>query len=380
MIIIDLKVLIFLALLALIESGLLAIWLERRQLRARSKTTVDWWRSPASIQAAFDSAPWGVMALDDQLRRVYANPYARLLLALDESPAGLPEESWSDLLRDDISAAQHQPAASGHYRLVTLKSDQHIRWQVHALPELCLVFLMDVSVQWNLEHTHRTCLCDLSHEMQTPLTAILAHLEILRMAQVTEATRQQSLNLIRQEANRLTRLVRDLLELSRLEIAPEFIQRPVDILVVAEEAIAQVILKAEERQLAISLQADAALPRVLANPDRLKQVFLNILDNSIKYGRPGDQVEVVLRQQPNGVDCTLRDTGPGIPPQHLPYVTRRLYRVRTDGEGSGLGLSLVEEILRRHQSRLEIESQSEGEHTGTQVHFVLPVLPVEKAR
>lgn len=96
----------------------------------------------------------------------------------------------------------------------------------------------------------------------------------------------------------------------------------------------------------------------------------------IKYSRPGDRVIVSLGQADEGITCSVCDTGPGIPAEHLPHVTRRFYRAAPQEiEGSGLGLALVEEILRRHQSRMEIESCTEGEETGTQVRFVLPVLP-----
>ncbi|HLF24816.1 MAG TPA: ATP-binding protein [Anaerolineae bacterium] len=241
-----------------------------------------------------------------------------------------------------------------------------------------LMFVMDLSGQRRSEQTYQVFLTDLSHEMRTPLTAILAHLEVLRTPDVPEATRDQSLSLIYRETNRIVRLTRDLLKLGRLEMASEIARRPIDIVVLAEEAVSQIIPQAEERQIALSLQADASLPHVLGDPDRLKQVFLNLLDNAVKYCRPGDQVEVCLHSEPDGVGCTIRDTGPGIPPQHLPHVTRRLYRVNTDVEGSGLGLTLAEEILRRHQSRLDIHSQHEGEPTGTVLHFILPTVSVEK--
>ncbi len=112
----------------------------------------------------------------------------------------------------------------------------------------------------------------------------------------------------------------------------------------------------------------------------LKQVFLNLLDNAIKYSRSGDRVDVSLRQRQGEMACAVCDNGPGISAQHLPHITRRFYRgVPEGGGGSGLGLALVVEILRRHQSRLEIESQTEGEKTGTAMRFALPILPGEEA-
>lgn len=379
MIIIDLKPFIFLVVLALIGSGLLAVWLDRRTRRSqRPAASLQWSDNLADIQRVFDAAPLGLILLNAPDTYLYANAYTRRLLALDKSVGSLPPEPWCDLLREDLRAAvTHDDGALGSYRAVNLKSEQQIRWWIHVFSDLYLVVLIDTSSQWKIEQAYHAFVSNLSHEVRTPLTAILTHLEVLRTPQVPEATRTQSLDLIDQEANRIARLVHDLSDLNRLEIAAELAQRPIDLPVLVEEVIAQIILKAEERQIALSLQAEASLPRVLGDPDRLKQVFLNILDNSVKYCRPGDQVEVSLHVEPGGIGCTIADTGPGIPLQHLPYVTQRLYRARTDVEGSGLGLALVEEILRRHHSRLEIESHSEGEPAGTRVRFVLPVLPTE---
>jgi two-component system phosphate regulon sensor histidine kinase PhoR len=88
---------------------------------------------------------------------------------------------------------------------------------------------------------------------------------------------------------------------------------------------------------------------------------------------------VALRQRPKDVLCTVSDNGPGIPVQHLPHVTKRFYRgIPEGGGGSGLGLALVKEILAHHQSDLEIESEAEGDKTGTCVRFTLPILPGEE--
>jgi two-component system phosphate regulon sensor histidine kinase PhoR len=169
-----------------------------------------------------------------------------------------------------------------------------------------------------------------------------------------------------------------MLELGRLETATEIERRAVNLLALVEQAVACTAPQAEERKITISLQADAPLSPVVGDADRLMQVFLNLLDNAVKYSRPGDRTFVSLRQVEQGVECSVRDSGPGIPAEHLPHVTRRFYRAAPQAvEGSGLGLALVEEILRRHDSRLEIESRTEGEDTGTCVRFVLPVLPEE---
>jgi signal transduction histidine kinase len=167
------------------------------------------------------------------------------------------------------------------------------------------------------------------------------------------------------------RLVTNLLELSRLGAITDLALSPIDPLVVVEEAVATVILAAEDRQIDIQLCATSPQPRVLGDPDRLRQVLLNLLENAVKYSRPRDSIEVRLESERHQVICTVRDSGPGIAAEHLPFVQNRLYRVRTDVEGNGLGLSLVGEILRLHGSSLEIESSTEPGKSGTTVQFRL---------
>ena len=168
-----------------------------------------------------------------------------------------------------------------------------------------------------------------------------------------------------------------LLDLSRLQVTGQIERRPVDLLPLVQEIVAQMQPRAQERDVDLAFESDAPLELVIGDAGRLKQVFINLLDNALKYVRAGDHVAVSLRQGQNGVLCTVRDDGPGIPAQHLPHVTRRFYRGVPEGSGgSGLGLALVKEILEHHQSDLVIESEALGEQTGTCVRFELPILPV----
>ena len=171
----------------------------------------------------------------------------------------------------------------------------------------------------------------------------------------------------------MARLLNDMLELGRLETAPPLPRRPLDLVSLVEEVILQSTPLAAERQMSLSLDAGAPLPLVVGNADRLRQVFLNLLDNAFKYARPADRVTLSLQRTAEGIVCAVCDTGPGIPVEHLPYVTRRFYRAAPKRiEGSGLGLALVAEILRRHESDLKVESPVTQEG-GTCARFVLPI-------
>jgi two-component system, OmpR family, phosphate regulon sensor histidine kinase PhoR len=367
----DLKLLLFLALLALLATALAAILLDRR--RFRDPLMLRAGIHPADLRTALEAAPFGLLLLDQRPETVYANAQARRLLEIASAFDPLPSTLWRAELIRDVSTAQQTTPPQTHYRVLSLTAEQTLSWWLCPLPHYTLVYLADLTTTYKMEKAARVFLGNLSHELRTPLMAILAHLEVLRTPDMPEVVRQSSLVTLHQETTRIVRLVQDLLELSRLEATPELNLKPVDLLLVAESAMAEVILTAETRGIGMTLGAEAALPRVVGDPDRLQQVFLNILDNAVKYSRTGDKVEVSLTPGPTGLCVTIHDTGPGIEPEHLPLVTGRLYRGRTDVPGSGLGLALAEEILRRHGSHLEIESQATGLETGTTVRFLLPV-------
>jgi two-component system phosphate regulon sensor histidine kinase PhoR len=325
------------------------------------------------VRQVLEQAPVGLLALGDSRTYRYANPHAVRLLGLPAPAGPFPDAEWVSLLEADREATRAAGEAAGRYRTVSLHSGETVGWWVALSDDGHVVFVQDVTAQQRAEQAAGYLLSALSHELRTPIATILTHLEILQLPDISTETGQQSLRLLKTETQRMSRLVHRMLELGRLETSAEIDLGPIALLGVVEQAVAQMAPKAEERQIALSLQTDTPLPLVLGNADYLLQVFLNLLDNGCKYSRPGDRVEVSLRRQREGVACAVCDTGPGIPAEHLPHVTRRFYRVDRRGtEGSGLGLTLVKEILRRHRSHLAIESRAEGKETGTCVRFVLP--------
>ncbi len=360
----DLKTLIFVLLFLLLAAVAGGSWFARR--RRGPACLLD----GAPLLNVLDDAPFGVVALEGATFR-YANPYARRLLHLPEAEGALPDADWSPLLEADRAAARQEEAGVGRYRTVTFASGQTARWWVFPWDGRDFIFLLDVTAQQRTEQAGRALINDLGHELRTPIATILTHLEILGLSDVGEEVQQQSLTFAKDEAQRMARLLNDMLELGRLETAAELPRRPVDLVALVEEVVLQSTPHAVERQMALSLEAESPLPFVSANADRLRQVFLNLLDNAFKYARPGDRVIVSLRRVSEGVACTVCDTGPGIPPEHLPYIARRFYRAAPKGvEGSGLGLSLVAEILRRHESELVIESPA-ADGVGACAKFVI---------
>ena len=372
------------------------VWLLHRQERARRST----WPFPERARPIFERAPFGLVLLDCPGNVHYANPYAQRLLGLAAVPGALPATAWAEALAVDCADAQTPSPTAGRYRALALDKrdaalvereadlgERFVQWWVtawqadEASAPIFALFALDATAQQRAERSARDLFSDLAHELRTPIATILTHLQVLRLPAISDEVRQQSLDLMQVEAGRMSRMSNTLLDLSRLQVTGQIERRPVDLLPLVQEIVAQMRPRAHELSVDLALESDAPLELVIGDAGRLKQVFINLLDNALKYVRAGDHVAVSLRQGQNAVLCTVRDDGPGIPAQHLPHVTKRFYRGVPEGSGgSGLGLALVKEILEHHQADLVIESEALGEQTGTCVRFELPILPVDEER
>jgi len=217
---------------------------------------------------------------------------------------------------------------------------------------------------------------NVSHELRTPLTAIKGLVETLRDGAVDDAqVRDRFLETVEGETDRLIRLVNDLLVLSRADSEALNLQRnSVDLAQLVRATVSRLAPQAEARGLVWRVETSPAPPLVWADPDRIEQVLLNLVDNAIKYSRPGGTVTVTVDgRQGQPVRVQVQDQGVGIPAKDLVRIGQRFYRAdkarsRAEG-GSGLGLAIAQALVQAHDGRLWLESQ-EGQ--GTLVTFTLP--------
>ncbi len=331
------------------------------------------WSARESARRAFlqmDRASLGFLRVRPDGRYDEASPLARQWLGLPEASGFLPDAEWRPFLEEDVRAAQ--ASGAGRSRFLALAGGQSLRWWIVPVGDALWVLVADAGEGYRSMQMLRRLLAGLAHELRTPLATMLTHLEVLKLPALAPEIRSQSMRILEEETRRMLRMVHGVLELGRLTSGEPLIVHPLSIVAVAEAAIAEKLPEAQARQQSLSLEAEEGLPLVQGDADRLKQVFLNLLDNAIRYSRPGDRILVSLRSVPEGVRCEVSDTGPGIPAEHLPYVTEPFYRGEApEATGAGLGLAIVAEILRQHGSSLEIESRVEGE-TGTWIRFTLP--------
>jgi two-component system, OmpR family, sensor kinase len=228
-------------------------------------------------------------------------------------------------------------------------------------------------VQQQSAEERRRFLQRLDHELKNPLTAIRAGVVNIVEAPTNDARRDAAQS-VETQAMRLSRLSADLRKLAELETRPLEFSR-VDVATLLEELVALAHDKPEieQRHLTLTLpQAPWPLPEVMGDPDLLFLAVHNLLDNAIKFTRPGNTVEVRATEDGASVVIEVADTGPGIPEEELPLVWEELYRGQSARgiSGSGLGLALVKAIAERHKGQVSIRSRS-GQ--GTVITLRLPV-------
>ena len=205
---------------------------------------------------------------------------------------------------------------------------------------------------------------NVSHELRTPLTAIVGMIETLRGPARDDAeARERFLALMDEQGSRMTRLVGDLLSLSRIQANEH--TRPTDPVRLQDvlPTVARMLAPyADQKKVAVAVEAAADLPAVNGDADQLQQVFQNLIHNAIKYGRDASRVRVVAGREGDGeIAVAVIDQGEGIAEQHIPRLTERFYRVDKARSralcGTGLGLAIVKHIVTRHQGRLSIDSE-----------------------
>ena len=244
--------------------------------------------------------------------------------------------------------------------------------------ELVLCVFRDVSEEEKAGAMRRDFVANVSHELRTPLTALMGFIETLKHAARDDPkAREMFLGIMETEAGRMNRLVRDLLQLSRVE-AEERVRpkEAVELRGLLEGVISSLRGVAERTGDRVELRGDPVV--VPGDRDQLVQVFTNLVENALKYGKAGQVVRVSLTLQETvrgpAVRVEVADEGEGIDPVHLPRLTERFYRVDTHRSremgGTGLGLAIVKHIVSRHRGWLRVESVV-GE--GSRFSVVLPL-------
>lgn len=333
----------------------------------------------ASTETILDSLPDPLFLLDRQRRIGRANLAARHLFG-DELNG---RELASVLRTPQVLGATDRVIAGGHSETLEfiLAGAMERSFRAHVMPlparsvvgTVAMLALNDLTAEKRISQMRTDFIANASHELRTPLSALLGFIDTLRgPARDDPEAQERFLAIMSEQASRMSRLANDLLSLSRIELN-EHTQpsERVDVAKLIEDVCDGLELHAGRRGMRIDITKPDTLPQVLGHPDELSQVFQNLVDNALKYGREGTPVEVVIdrverspalgRTTPHGIlRVAVRDHGEGIGKEHLPRLTERFYRVDTARSrklgGTGLGLAIVKHIVNRHRGALTIDS------------------------
>jgi signal transduction histidine kinase len=212
-----------------------------------------------------------------------------------------------------------------------------------------------------------------SHDLRNPVAAVkMLSRTLLRTPDNDGAQAHEKLELIAQAAEQMDALIRDLLDVNRLDTGKLSISAsPVDPSSLLAESLQTLRPLVDERGIALDLQIETALPKVMADRERVQQILSNLVGNAIKFSPGGSKIAVTARRDPEGVVISVLDNGRGITPEQLPRVFDRYWQSsRTDRQGAGLGLAIAKGIVETHGGRIWIDSKP-GE--GTTASFTLPL-------
>lgn len=225
-----------------------------------------------------------------------------------------------------------------------------------------LIVLRDLTREQQIERMRADFVANASHELRTPLAALSGFLETIQGAAKADPKAQEKfLGLMKSQAERMRRLIDDLLSLSRIEMN-EHVRPSGEVDLTQLAAHVRDVFSGMAKDLACELTLESDGPVVVAGSrDELVQVLQNLAENALKYGSSGKSVEIIVRRNGEWAEVSVCDHGPGIAEQHIPRLTERFYRVNVQDSrsrgGTGLGLAIVKHIVNRHRGRLVITSE-----------------------
>lgn len=335
-------------------------------------------RESDKLSTLFSHMTDGVVAADRGGRVIHYNSAAVAMLSIEDANS----ESFDALFEDTgITVAAVLALRDPNFtETVMSRGGKDVRavfspFGTEERSDGVIAVLYDVTEQQRLEKSRREFVADISHELRTPLTNIKSYAEtLLGDCPEGDCTNTRFLEVIINETDRMTRLTRDLLTLSKLDYGRTdwnlevFSPAPT-----VQNIVDAMSIEAQRRGLALEAFVGEGLPEILADKGRLEQVLANVLGNSVKYTPEGGHIAVRAEREEGGLRVTVRDDGIGVPEQDLPHIFDRFYRVEKarsrERGGSGLGLAIAKEFTEMMNGSISLES---APGRGTEVTIRLP--------
>jgi signal transduction histidine kinase len=363
-----------------------------RQLRAYRQSSYDrLLRAQRTSQATINSFPDPVLVIDPQGAVEMANPAARRLLGVKPRAEGdillawgAPEPLRAPLEKALLQQEPYLPDGLGQAVVLALGGEEHF-FLPRVLPIAdpygntlgAAVLLLDVTRFRLLDQVKSDLVATVSHELKTPLTSIRLVVHLLLEEGVGPLTPKQTELLLdaRDNAERLLTMINNLLDLARIEEGRVRMRRlpesPLELLRAAADAVRP---RADDKEVALAVEAADDLPPVAVDAERLGHALGNLLDNALAHTERGGRITLGANQADGAVVLSVADTGVGIPPEHLPHLFQRFSRVpgRPAEGGTGLGLAIVREIVTAHGGSVTCESRPGA---GATFRITLPTSP-----
>ncbi len=344
------------------------------------------------MEAMLEYMTEGVIALDSAGAIIHANPTAQTMFGVSASVLGQPLDQVFDPKQQSFGWRQALASNQTITKQLALPGSAARIVRSHAAPFTnpesgqagVVIVLYDITEQERLEELRRDFVANVSHELRTPLTTVKSYVETLLDGAVdSPELTARFLGVVRDEADRMTRLVSDLLQLAQLDAMSKrerFFLQPIKEMI--KDVTSKLAVTFEQKGLGFSLALPESSPLIYAAQDKVQQVLINILSNAIKYTPEGGQVFMSLAELADGVEVLVQDTGIGIPKEDLPRIFERFYRVdkarSRELGGTGLGLSIARQIIESHGGRIGIESEV-GQGTAVRIWLPHPDVVTEAA-
>ncbi len=352
-------------------------------MTARLKSTLDeMYNEKSKIETILTYMTDGIVAVDMRGMILHANPAAFKVFKIKEQEIeGKHFNDIMDMLGLDFKLNSLIFNEEEKDNIINI-SDSIIRVSIAPFKNEryeiagAIIVLQDVTEQENLDRMRKEFVANVSHELKTPLTTIKSYAETLYTGALDDRdAAMRFIHVIESESDRMTRLVKDLLMLSRLDYDREELNmKKIDIIKIVKDCIYKMEISAKYKEQAISLHVTNTIPAIVGDKDRIEQVIINIISNSIEYTPEKGKIDVKLAEDNEYICIKVIDNGIGIPKEDAKRLFERFYRVdkarsRMLG-GTGLGLSIAKQIIEAHNGSINLKS-SYG--VGTEVTIKLPL-------
>ncbi|MEA4847995.1 MAG: ATP-binding protein [Clostridiaceae bacterium] len=339
-------------------------------LTVRLKSTLDeMYREKNKIETILTNMTDGIIAVSPEGIVIHANPAAYKIFNIDKED--LYNRNFDDAaekLELGMTFNDILNDSDKNYNILNI-NDLIIKISVvqimndHNEAEGAMLVLQDVTEQEKLDKMRKEFVANVSHELRTPLTTIRSYTEtLLDGALDNKEYTVNFLTVINSESERMTRLVKDLLQLSKLDYDKmEWNMKSLNILNIVRDCVVKMEMAAKQKSQSLTFEALGELCEINGDKDRIEQVIINIIGNAIKYTPEKGIIKVTAKRSENNVEVRIADSGMGIPKEDLPRLFERFYRVdkarsRAMG-GTGLGLSIAKNIVEAHKGSIRIESE-----------------------